>query len=170
MSWVELLYVLRKAAIYLFLLHLNNIAKRLTVLLRNIFVNSFILRTWTEMKTIGSSAVLLVGSFILHFNGLGLSQSFGIIYSELLTFFDSGKSETSWIASLNSGLFLGCGKFVHKKCLFFVLQFFLSSVSVLHRRLLASCYRFSCYYRFSDIAINSVNPSFIWRLEFSKNA
>ena len=35
--------------------------------------------------------------------------------------------------------------------------------------LLASCYRFSCYYRFSDIAINSVNPSFIWRLEFSKN-
>ena len=33
----------------------------------------------------------------------------------------------------------------------------------------ASCYRFSCYYRFSDIAINSVNPSFIWQLEFSKN-
>jgi hypothetical protein len=33
------------------------------------------------MKTIGSSAVLLVGSFILHFIGLGLSQSFGIIYS-----------------------------------------------------------------------------------------
>ena len=32
-----------------------------------------------------------------------------------------------------------------------------------------SCYRFSCYYRFSDIAINSVNPPFIWRLEFSKN-
>jgi hypothetical protein len=26
---------------------------------------------------------------------------------------------------------------------------------------LASCYRFSYYYRFSDIAINSVNPSFI---------
>jgi hypothetical protein len=39
----------------------------------------------------------------------------------------------------------------------------------LHLRKLASCYRFSCYYRFSDIAINSVNPSFIWRLEFSKN-
>jgi hypothetical protein len=36
-------------------------------------------------------------------------------------------------------------------------------------QMLASCYRFSCYYRFSDIAINSVNPSFIWRLEFSKN-
>jgi hypothetical protein len=37
--------------------------------------------------------------------------------------------------------------------------------------LLASCNRFSCYYRFSDIVINSVNPSmsFIWRLEFSKN-
>jgi hypothetical protein len=32
-----------------------------------------------------------------------------------------------------------------------------------------SCYRFSCYYWFSDIAINSVNPPFIWRLEFSKN-
>jgi hypothetical protein len=26
---------------------------------------------------------------------------------------------------------------------------------------LPSCYRFSCYYRFSDIAINSVNPPFI---------
>ena len=35
--------------------------------------------------------------------------------------------------------------------------------------LIASCYRFSCYYLFSDIAINSVNPPFIWRLEFSKN-
>jgi hypothetical protein len=34
---------------------------------------------------------------------------------------------------------------------------------------LASCYGFSYYYRFSDIAINSFNPSFIWRLEFSKN-
>ena len=36
-------------------------------------------------------------------------------------------------------------------------------------QLVASCYRFSCYYRCCDIAINSVNPSFIWRLEFSKN-
>ena len=35
--------------------------------------------------------------------------------------------------------------------------------------IVTSCYRFSCYYRFSDIAINSVNPSFIRRLEFSKN-
>ena len=35
--------------------------------------------------------------------------------------------------------------------------------------LLASYCGFSYYYRFSDIAISSVNPSFIWRLEFSKN-
>ena len=35
--------------------------------------------------------------------------------------------------------------------------------------LLASCCGFSYYYRFSDIAISSVNPSFIWILEFSKN-
>ena len=35
--------------------------------------------------------------------------------------------------------------------------------------IIASCYRFSCYYRFSDIAINSVSPSFIGRMEFSKN-
>ena len=34
---------------------------------------------------------------------------------------------------------------------------------------IASCDRFSYYYRFSNIATNSVNPSFIWRLEFSKN-
>jgi hypothetical protein len=43
------------------------------------------------------------------------------------------------------------------------------NVIILMHIYLASCYRFSCYYRFSDIAINSVNPSFIWRLEFSKN-
>ena len=82
------------------------------------------------MKTIGSSAILLVGSFILHFIGLGLSQSFGIIYSELLTFFDSGKSETSWIASLNSGLFLGCGKIVQRQCLFFCVTVFVISFVV----------------------------------------
>jgi hypothetical protein len=34
---------------------------------------------------------------------------------------------------------------------------------------ISSCDGFSYYYRFSDISINSVNPSFIWRLEFSKN-
>ena len=34
--------------------------------------------------------------------------------------------------------------------------------------LLASCCGFSYYYRFSDIAISSVNPSFISRLEFFK--
>ena len=36
--------------------------------------------------------------------------------------------------------------------------------------LLASCCGFSYYYRFSDIAISNVNPSFIWLLEFSKNS
>ena len=45
----------------------------------------------------------------------------------------------------------------------------LSYMSVNNFINVASCYRFSCYCRFSDIAINSVNPSFIWRLEFSKN-
>ena len=29
------------------------------------------------------------------------------------------------------------------------------------KKMIPSCYRFSCYYRFSDIAINSVNPPFI---------
>jgi hypothetical protein len=32
---------------------------------------------------------------------------------------------------------------------------------------IASCDGFSYYYRFSDIAINSVNPSFIWRNHFA---
>ena len=36
-----------------------------------------------------------------------------------------------------------------------------NSTLFLYDKILASCYRFSCYYRFSDIAINSVNPSFI---------
>jgi hypothetical protein len=31
---------------------------------------------------------------------------------------------------------------------------------ILSTTIVTSCYRFSCYYRFSDIAINSVNPSF----------
>jgi hypothetical protein len=55
---------------------------------------------------------------------------FGIIYSELLTFFDSGKSETSLIASLNSGLFLGCGKFVQKQCLFLCATIFKTYIDI----------------------------------------
>ena len=31
---------------------------------------------------------------------------------------------------------------------------------ILSTTIVTSCYRFSCYYRFSDRAINSVNPSF----------
>ena len=113
------------------------------------------------MKTIGSSAVLLVGNFILHFIGLGLSQSFGIIYSELLTFFDSGKSETSWIASLNFGLFLGCGKFVQIYCLFFVLQYFLSSVSVLHRSVLGFYNPFNTRKKSDILAIKNKNNLYL---------
>ena len=114
------------------------------------------------MKTIGSSVVLLVGSFILHFIGLGLSQSFGIIFSELLTFFDSGKSETSWIASLNFGLFLGCGKFVQIYCLFFVLKYFLSlSVSVLHRRILGLYNPFNTRKKSDILAIKNKNNLYL---------
>ena len=48
-----------------------------------------------------------------------------------------------------------------KVSLFYLFQKLLQINVMLLDNVLASCYRFSCYYRFSDVAINSVNPSFI---------
>ena len=53
---------------------------------------------------------VVFGSFVLHILSMGVSQSFGVIYKELLTAFEVGESEIGWIASLFSGLLLGTGK------------------------------------------------------------
>lgn len=55
--------------------------------------------------------LVVVASFGLHYISLGIVQGFGIIYSELLDQFGTGKGETGWIPSLGSGLLLGFGKF-----------------------------------------------------------
>lgn len=56
------------------------------------------------------SFLILTGGFALMFVTLGTVQSFGVIYSELLDHFQSGKGETGWVASLSSGLMLAFGK------------------------------------------------------------
>ncbi|KAK3105581.1 hypothetical protein FSP39_001009 [Pinctada imbricata] len=42
---------------------------------------------------------------------MGIAKSFGIIYAELLVYFGASKSDTSWIASIGSGLMLSFGPF-----------------------------------------------------------
>ena len=54
--------------------------------------------------------VIVFGSFILHILSMGVSQSFGVIYKELLIAFEVAESEIGWIPSLFSGLLLGTGK------------------------------------------------------------
>ncbi|KAJ8312845.1 hypothetical protein KUTeg_010218 [Tegillarca granosa] len=43
---------------------------------------------------------------------MGTTQSFGVLFSELLTDFQSGVGETSWIPSLNTGIFFVSGPIV----------------------------------------------------------
>ena len=62
------------------------------------------------MKTAVRHVSLVLGSFILHFLSMGISQSFGVIYNELISVFETGAGETSWISSLFAGLLLGTGK------------------------------------------------------------
>ncbi|XP_060081990.1 monocarboxylate transporter 14-like [Ylistrum balloti] len=52
---------------------------------------------------------ILVSSFGLHLISLGMVTSFGVMYSGLRDQLNSGAAETSWIASLSSGLFLMFG-------------------------------------------------------------
>ena len=62
------------------------------------------------MVAVSRQLVLVFSSFILHFLSIGISQSFGVIYSELISVFEIGKGETAWVASLFTGLLLGTGK------------------------------------------------------------
>ena len=62
-----------------------------------------------KMRRIRQIVVVFV-VFILYMLSMGISQSFGIIYKELLTAFEVTESEIGWIPSLFSGLLLGTGK------------------------------------------------------------
>ena len=48
--------------------------------------------------------VIVTGSFVIYFITLGTSQSIGVIYSDLLKYFNRGKGETAWLPSLFSGM------------------------------------------------------------------
>ncbi|XP_046558269.1 monocarboxylate transporter 14-like [Haliotis rubra] len=63
----------------------------------------------TRQKDAGWAWVCVVGSFYIHFIVIGLMQSFGVIYVELLDQFNSSRGETAWIGSLLSGLVLLLG-------------------------------------------------------------
>ncbi|XP_033759849.1 monocarboxylate transporter 9-like [Pecten maximus] len=57
---------------------------------------------WTNVSIIFSS-------FGMYFLSMGMVTSFGVMYSALRDQFGSGASETSWVASLSSGLLLVTG-------------------------------------------------------------
>ena len=53
--------------------------------------------------------VRVIGSFILHFITMGIIQSFGILFSELLETFEGNNADTSWVASINTGVMMLSG-------------------------------------------------------------
>ena len=48
--------------------------------------------------------VVVFASFMIHVIADGIVYSFGIFYSEFLHYFESGKGDTAWIASLMVGI------------------------------------------------------------------
>ena len=64
----------------------------------------------TNMPTVLIQLVLVFGSFVLHFLSTGISQSFGVMYSELVSVFEIGEGEIGFVASLFTGLLLGTGE------------------------------------------------------------
>ena len=44
---------------------------------------------------------------------MGIPQSFGVMYSELLAAYDIGEGELGWVASVYTGFFLGTSKWFH---------------------------------------------------------
>ncbi|XP_067668121.1 monocarboxylate transporter 14-like [Haliotis asinina] len=63
----------------------------------------------TRQKDAGWAWVCVVGSFYIHFIVFGLMQSFGVIYVELLSQFESSRGGTALIGSLLNGLVLLLG-------------------------------------------------------------
>jgi hypothetical protein len=54
--------------------------------------------------------MVVFGSFMIHVIADGIVYSFGIFYSEFLEYFESGKGDTAWIASLMVGITYISGK------------------------------------------------------------
>ena len=55
----------------------------------------------------------MCGSFVYHMIFMGIPQSFGVMYSELLAAYDIGEGELGWVASVYTGFFLGTSKWLH---------------------------------------------------------
>ena len=53
--------------------------------------------------------VIVLGSFWLNFCSWGFTQSFGVLYIELLEIFGGTKDEAAWIQSIFSGILLASG-------------------------------------------------------------
>ena len=64
-------------------------------------------------RKIVNDVSLVFGSFVLHFLSIGISQSFGVIYGELLTVFEVEESEVGWVTSLFTGLLFGTGGYIY---------------------------------------------------------
>ena len=65
----------------------------------------------------------MFGSFVFHFLILGIPQSFGVIYSEIVSAFELGEGEIGWIPSLYTGMLFGTGKYV-QTCIFTLNNYF----------------------------------------------
>lgn len=57
-------------------------------------------------------AFVVSGGFVLAFISMGMAQNFGVLYAELVTSFNASRSDTSWIASLGSGIMYLLGNFL----------------------------------------------------------
>ena len=65
------------------------------------------------MATVARQVVLVFASFVLHFLHMGIPQSFGVIYSELVSVFEVGEGQIGWVASLFTGMLLGTGQYIY---------------------------------------------------------
>ena len=63
-----------------------------------------------KMKIPLKQVFMVFGGFVFHFIFMGIPQSFGIIYSELLSAYEISEGELGWVASLHNGMFFGAGK------------------------------------------------------------
>lgn len=57
------------------------------------------------------SIVIIVGCLAVNYLTFGMVTSFGLLYSEIIDHFDTGKGETTWIPSIAFGLMLAAGPF-----------------------------------------------------------
>ncbi|XP_045193175.2 monocarboxylate transporter 12-like [Mercenaria mercenaria] len=61
----------------------------------------------------GFAWVILVGCFIMYLFVVGSIKAYGVLYTEMVEYFDSGSGNTAWIGSVCSLLMLGLGPFAN---------------------------------------------------------